>query len=70
MTTRQPRSFVVVHDEPDGSLTFATERCWFDTWDTTTRSDLAMVFFNRPAAVRLLHHTGKHREGWRVLKWT
>jgi hypothetical protein len=67
---RPPRSFVIVHDEPDGSLTFLKRYALVLDWTVCESEADALIFSSRERAAQMLHCSGQNRYGWRVLQWT
>ena len=61
------KRFVLIRDDLDGALVYFIRIGLGIFWECGPKSDEAKKFSTRAAAVKILHATGKHREGWRVL---
>lgn len=60
--------FYIVKDQQDGSLLFHRGTLLSATEQPTTDQRCGCCYYSRPEAAVMLHRSGLHQQGWRILK--
>ena len=61
------KRYIIIHDDLHGDLVYFIRLGLGIFWECSPKPEEAKRFVTRSAAVKILHASGKHRQGWRVV---